>query len=248
VKYCLFLLFFAPLCQYSFAQLNIGIEGGFPFDRVYLITKNENILTKPFLYSPMCGFTINRELSKNLALESGIYRRNYGHSFQVPDFPITGRISSNSFNSWQFLFRTKPGITFKKKKIKINALLGLSYCINTSYGGSSWSASNLKIRSDSVSMFIEADYSLRQTFILLETGASFEFPIFRNYLLSITATNFTGFRKVANGEVGYNYNNVVIHTSRFYSKGDYFAFIVGLKIPINRKIRLPNNEEKDRSG
>ena len=213
----------------------LGFEIGPKFE-IYQYADNGNgLYTKPFLFSPVYGLTLEREINNTISAEMGFFINDYGESYRIKgDF---GYSMSNAIMAYQIPLRLKARLNLIKERLNIVTTIGYTFAINNDYGssgsGSGFTSFSGLQYNDSTRTQDISTYSLKKTYGLIETGIALDYR-FKNSLTFYLAANYlTGFKRIIEIDVKYWINDWPEQSGTVFSNGDYFSFVFGIKYPIN---------------
>lgn len=232
LKVCFFLL---PIIAIGQNKTYLGLEFGPKFDVYQAIDNGDGLYTKPFLYSPIYGVSLEQELNKTFSVETGFFVNDYGESFRVEgDF---GYGTSNAIQAFQIPIRVKAKLALIPDRLHLIGTAGYTFAINNDYessgAGGSFTTSVNPDFNDSTRIDYVSDYQLAQTYGLIEAGAALDFTLNNGLRLFLAGNYMTGLTRVVEIDVTYRINDNPSQSATVYSNGGYFSFVFGLKYPIS---------------
>ncbi len=228
-------LFLLPFMSKGQNKTYVGVEFGPKFE-IYQYADNGNgLYTKPFLFSPIYGLTIGKEINKTFIGETGFYINDYGESYRIKG--NFGYSMSNALLAYQIPFRLKARLYLIKERLNITTTIGYTFAINNDFGssasGSSFTSTSGLQHNYSTRIQDTSTYSLRKTYSLIETGVSLEYKFKNSLALYLAANYLTGLGRIVEVDVKYWINEGPEQTGTVFSNGDYYSIVLGLRYPIS---------------
>ena len=177
---------------------------------------------------------VGREFHNNFTIESGLIRKYYNQGYGVFTGKKLGNFSSVSRRSktLQIPILLRAKIYGKTKKWAFTAQLGYHLCWITQTGPSAISESSISNRNDTVTVWESTNNSNIKLFGLLETGIGIEWLLKKEMIFSVTSSYLAGFKTLTVLDVRYQVNAEPNGTASITNRGDYFAWYVGVRIPL----------------
>lgn len=225
------------------AKTYFGGQVGIVSDRYELVDNGGGLQNVRFL-NGIWGINLRQDFNR-FFLETGIIRKEYS---QGVVFKIEGRGhgSSSGTQAWLIPLRLGTTINLHKQKIYLVPVIGYSHSIHSGYGsGSRRGSGGVILRGpggeDSARYNLASRYDFAKTFPLLQTGMGLEFILFKRALLSLSANQYTGFKKISRQDITYSVNNAPEQTATAFSKGEFFSVELGLKYPVSNLWTKPKD-------
>ncbi len=231
------------LTHSGFSQNKTFIGGEFAMTGdIYDIIDPCNLITTTPLITGSWGIIIGQEINKNFIIETGLIRKYYDEGFGYNIESLILGSSSNAFNTWQIPLRLKARINLLNDKLFLTTTIGYHFSINTEYGyGGGSGGGSLVDGNDTIKVLYTINDSISKTFSLIETGVGLEYIAFDGFIISLSSSYYTGFKKVYQLDITTEGHNCSTDNAFGISKGGYWNIAFGIKYAMSNLWKKKNN-------
>lgn len=229
------LLILLPFVSIGQNKIYLGFEIGPKFEIYQYVDNGNGLYTEPFVFSPIYGVTIGRELNQTLIFETGFYVNNYGKNYRIKG--VWGFGASNAFLAYQIPLRLKARLNLFRDRLSIVPTIGYTLAINEDYGSSgsgysSTGSSGLQYN-DSTRIEDISTYNFEKTYGVIEMGVGLDYKLKNSWTLYLATNYLAGFSRIVEIDVKYWINDEPEQTGTVFSNGNYYNIVFGIKYPIS---------------
>lgn len=221
--------FFFTSITFAQNKTYIGFESALTNDVFEMVDFSNELKQIPIIGGRL-GVSVNKDLNDYVSFKIGFtfkrYKEGYGFSSN------NGYAISDGVAAFCVPLSITTKLNLYKNKLFVAPIVGLAFCGTPGYIGAS--GGKFAGNKDSV-IFNSYNNSLKNRFILIQTGLSIEYVFKNKSSISISTSYYTGFSKISESTIYYrkNYERTVM--SRGFSKGSFWDVIgISYKVPVTK--------------